>query len=75
MQARCARSDPELFFSDLSGQAAHNDTEQARLICAGCPVRAECLSWAVHTGQAYGVWGGATPAERRSMRRESMSHA
>ncbi|NUR89837.1 MAG: WhiB family transcriptional regulator, partial [Nonomuraea sp.] len=41
---------------------------QARRICRACPVRHACLEWAVRTGEPDGVWGGATPAERRLMR-------
>jgi WhiB family redox-sensing transcriptional regulator len=33
-------------------------TEAAIAICAGCPVRHDCLTFAVRTGQQYGVWGG-----------------
>jgi WhiB family transcriptional regulator, redox-sensing transcriptional regulator len=38
--------------------------EAAKLICHGCPVRAECLVYAVKTGQWFGVFGGMTPKER-----------
>ena len=39
-------------------------------VCAGCPVRGECLelalrNWAI--GQ-FGVWGGTVPAEREKLR-------
>lgn len=27
-------------------------------VCTGCPVMAECGTWALGTGQAYGIWGG-----------------
>lgn len=68
MQARCADADPEMFFSDFTGEAAHQATERAKAVCAGCPVRDACLDWAVKTGMAYGVWGGLTPANRRALR-------
>lgn len=32
--------------------------EAARLICARCPVRAECRQHALDTGERHGVWGG-----------------
>jgi len=44
---------PELFF-ETYGQAL----ELARKLCAGCPVRAECLSGALQRGEPHGVWGG-----------------
>jgi WhiB family redox-sensing transcriptional regulator len=31
---------------------------EAIAICATCPVRDECLTFAVRTGQQYGIWGG-----------------
>ena len=33
-------------------------TEAAIAICATCPVRDDCLTFAVRTGQQYGIWGG-----------------
>jgi WhiB family redox-sensing transcriptional regulator len=33
-------------------------TQAAIAICVGCPVRDDCLTFAVRTGQQYGVWGG-----------------
>jgi WhiB family redox-sensing transcriptional regulator len=35
-----------------------DDTYEAIAICATCSVRADCLTFAVRTGQPYGVWGG-----------------
>jgi WhiB family redox-sensing transcriptional regulator len=40
---------------------------RAKAVCARCPVRAECLDMAVANGERYGVWGGLTDAERRSL--------
>jgi len=37
----------------------------ALAICARCPVQAECLDYAVRTGQVHGVWGGKTQQEVR----------
>jgi WhiB family redox-sensing transcriptional regulator len=31
---------------------------EAIAICATCPVRDDCLTFAVRTGQQYGIWGG-----------------
>jgi hypothetical protein len=47
------------FFSDRP-----DDIEQAKVICAECPVRIECLIYAKTNGEEAGVWGGTTPAER-----------
>lgn len=31
----------------------------ARALCRRCPVRDDCLAWALGQGEMYGVWGGA----------------
>ncbi|MFC4950728.1 WhiB family transcriptional regulator [Pseudonocardia sp. GCM10023141] len=41
---------------------------EAKAVCARCPVTAECLGWALASGQDSGVWGGLTDAERRDLR-------
>lgn len=50
--------------------------EIARLICRGgdgageCPIRQECLDYALATKQEDGVWGGYTAVGRRSLKRK-----
>lgn len=67
--AACQTHDPELFFPvGDSGPAAEQITA-AKFVCAGCPIQARCLVWALDTGQEFGVWGGASEDERRAMRR------
>lgn len=68
LSAACLYADPELFFPDLFGAVGADRTRQAKEFCADCPVRGECLDWAVGRGEAYGVWGGTTPEERRLLR-------
>ncbi len=31
---------------------------QAKKLCDVCPVRKECLQWALETKQVWGIWGG-----------------
>jgi hypothetical protein len=40
----------------------------ARQICASCPVRQECLDYALSYGITYGIWGGLTERDRRPLR-------
>jgi WhiB family transcriptional regulator, redox-sensing transcriptional regulator len=63
-QAACRLADPELFFPVSPGGPSLDRTERARAICATCPVRRECLQFALATRQAYGVWGGMSEQER-----------
>jgi len=60
--ALCAETDPEAFFPEV-GQPAR----AAKRVCAACPVRTECLEYAVANGVAFGVWGGLTERERRPL--------
>lgn len=38
---------------------------RAKAICAGCPVMAECRSYALEIREPHGVWGGMSETERR----------
>jgi len=57
--------DPELFFIDTDDAVT-----EAKAVCAACPVRAVCLSWALATKQQHGVWGGLSETDRDELRRE-----
>lgn len=39
----------------------------ARSICAGCPVRQECLDAAVAGRELDGMWGGLDPDQRKPL--------
>ena len=43
-----------------------SDVAEQRLVCAGCPVRAQCLEHAVRFGEG-GLWGGLTEQERAEL--------
>ena len=63
---------PDIFFpEDLStpGQSVMRimATDTAREICLRCPVMAKCLE--VGMFEDFGIWGGATPEQRRKIRR------
>ena len=42
---------------------------QAKEVCASCPVARACLEYAIETRQFEGIWGGHTPKERVKLRR------
>jgi WhiB family redox-sensing transcriptional regulator len=48
----CAQTDPEAFFPEKGGS-----TREAKKVCVGCEVRAECLStrWPTTSASAFGV--------------------
>jgi len=65
----CRTTDPDLFFPVAAGAVANRQIARARRICADCPVREECLDFALRTQEPAGIWGGTTPEERTRTRR------
>ena len=63
-QAECRDLDVNLFFP-----VSEEDEAPAKDVCAVCPVREECLDWAIATRQSDGIWGGLNETERRRERR------
>lgn len=65
--ALCAQTDPALWFPE-KGEPAR----EAKRICSGCEVSAECLTDALSKPLAqdrYGVRGGLSPTEREKLRK------
>ena len=60
-KAACRVGGPDALF--VRG-AAQN---RAKQLCAGCPVRIECLAEALDNRIEWGVWGGMTERERRAL--------
>lgn len=69
-QAACRSKDPELFFPIGDSGPALIHAEEAKQVCRTCPVRADCLDYALDnpTRTEDGIWGATTPPERRAMR-------
>ncbi|OON82539.1 WhiB family transcriptional regulator [Streptomyces tsukubensis] len=67
--AACVGVDPELFFPISAEDAGDDQRARARRVCEGCPVRSQCLAWALETGQRSGVWGGMDEHERAALSR------
>jgi hypothetical protein len=65
--AVCATVDPELFFPTAeTGPVYDAQVIAAKRVCAGCPVRPECLTEAL-VRIPYGIAGGLTEDERRTL--------
>jgi WhiB family transcriptional regulator, redox-sensing transcriptional regulator len=62
-RAACAGTNPNIWFCEDRGATY----TEARTICAACPVKVECLAWAVETNTQYGMWGGKAPWERKRL--------
>lgn len=41
--------------------------EAAKAVCRACPVRQECLAYALANHEKHGVWGGLTWEERKHL--------
>lgn len=68
--AACGSADPDLFFPVPPSGHHQAQVAKAKALCADCPVRGQCLDYAVQTSQRHGIWGGMTEEERyRVLRR------
>jgi WhiB family redox-sensing transcriptional regulator len=64
-QALCAKmADSDQAFFPIPGGTAR----PAKSVCRECPVRAQCLEFALDTNEKYGVWGGLSERERKALR-------
>jgi WhiB family redox-sensing transcriptional regulator len=62
--ALCAQTDPEAFFPEKGGS-----TRDAKRICSGCEVKAQCLEYALANDERFGIWGGLSERERRKLKK------
>lgn len=79
--AACVGTDPEIFFpAERDGRtqrapsaraAADAREHEALQVCHTCPVILECRSYALRTGQEFGIWGGLTAEARAQLTRRS----
>lgn len=60
-QANCRGMDPNDFFP---ARGENEKMRAAKAVCAGCPVRVECLEYALATREREGVFGGTGGRER-----------
>lgn len=64
-RAACQNENPHIFFP---GKGQNDLLEQALAICNHCPIKTECLAFALCTGEDAGVWGGTSGQDRRRHR-------
>lgn len=62
VKAACLGMEPKNFFPDCGPLAA-----RAKRACMTCPVIEECREYGMD--EEYGIWGGLTATERRSLGR------
>ena len=66
-RAACKGSDPNIFYDPAR-------TDEAKAVCAGCPVAGPCLREAFENRE-QGVWGGLTEDERIKLNRKAVRDA
>ena len=59
-RSACKGLDPTIFYP-----ATDEEADEAKAVCAECPVQADCLEHAIGHREHNGVWGGATERERQ----------
>lgn len=69
--AACRYLDQSLFFEPEHERqdVRARRVQAAKTICTTCPVRRECLLYALSTPERYGIWGGLTAKERGRIRK------
>lgn len=70
--ALCQGDDAESFFAP--GHLERREERlvreaNARALCGRCPVREECLRYALESGEQHGIWGGLNELQRSHLRR------
>ncbi|MER7824852.1 WhiB family redox-sensing transcriptional regulator [Streptomyces sp. CG 926] len=68
-EAACRALGTDRFFHPAGerGEERAAREQEAKEVCAFCPVRSQCLSHALRVQEPYGVWGGLTEDERREL--------
>lgn len=66
--------DPVCFFSE-DGRSLLDKmrTVEARVACGLCPVKTECLEWAIAAREEHGIWGGMDRDQRAKIARRRRS--
>lgn len=68
LRALCRGNHAHLFFPPSTFERKEDRERRearAKAICSVCPVRRECLEYALSIQEPYGIWGGLTEMERR----------
>ena len=70
IKAECRGVDPHRFFPERG-----EPVRFAKAMCRVCPVRDECLQYALDNSIEYGVWGGTTHRQRQRLRSAQRARA
>ncbi len=70
-RAACGGVNAQLFFGPDGETRQEREIREAKAaaVCASCPVRAQCLDYALRNSVRYGIWGGLNREQRVRERR------
>lgn len=76
-QAACRGKDMDLFFAAEGERGSERRIREAKAkaLCSGCPVRTDCLLYALTSPEKFGTWGGLSEDERQSKKRAQQRQA
>ena len=60
----CKDMDPGIFYPEKG-----ESTKNAKQICHVCPVKNQCLEYALANNERYGIWGGVSERRRREIQK------
>lgn len=72
-RAACKGLDPALFFPDTGSR--ETVPREAERVCAGCPVRLDCLEYAIANHEDRGLWAGVAFGLHGKRRRDAIAQA
>jgi WhiB family redox-sensing transcriptional regulator len=77
LDAACRTFDIYLFFAPDGERQQERDQREARAkrVCSGCPVRRQCLEYAITNPEKHGIYGGLNEDERASEKRRRARRA
>ena len=67
-KAKCKKTKEVDFHSD-----DYKEVKKAIAFCKNCPVKTQCLQYALEHNMKYGVWGGTSAYSRRKLNHLSTS--
>ena len=69
-RGECNGAPQEIFFTERG-----ETKKRALSYCNVCPVRQECLDYALDNDERFGIWGGKSERQRRAIRAQRRSEA
>jgi WhiB family redox-sensing transcriptional regulator len=69
-KAACKGPQAEFFFPPMVTEKKEERAlreARAKAVCAPCPVRRECLEYALRIEEPHGIWGGLNEHERKQL--------